>query len=395
MGEILVLDNKLFQYESIDYEERAMIDNAKKLINVGFPDHALLEIWNASIHNLRRRVEAYSVEMFTSNIKEFSGRKNYKVDGDSLSERWSGVDDEVLINGACQIGVLNKKASQALKMIEWNRNHATPAHDSDENVTEGDVLGLSIILSENLFSAPIPSAVHSPVAIINPLKNDIIPEDKIQVLIDQINDYKNKEILMLFGFGIDAIEKGDEPTYSNIKQLFPTIWNKATENQKNNMGIRYHNHYFSDETDTSSRDRLFEMLVKVGGIGYVPDSSRAAIYRKYAKELASAKDSSYGWANERKAANALKQIGVNVPSIAFEEVYQEILASWCGNYWGTSNSSVYLEDFIFKLKPNDKVRVCKLFISNLRVKDELCYSRPKNVALKLLRRIKDTLDLVE
>ena len=109
-----------------------MLDKASKLINLGFPEHSLLEIWNSGIHNLRRRVEAYSIDMFLSSISSMSGRKIYKKDGDTLSERWAGVDDENLIKGARQLGVLNKKAEKALEMIEWMRNHASPSHDSDD-----------------------------------------------------------------------------------------------------------------------------------------------------------------------------------------------------------------------------------------------------------------------
>jgi hypothetical protein len=54
---------------------------------------------------------------------------------------------------------------------------------------------------------------------------------------------------------------------------------------------------------------------------YIPDAARATIYRKAAKSLAKAKDSSYGWAAEVTAAKSLAQLGPYVPSVAIEEVY--------------------------------------------------------------------------
>ena len=114
--------------ETADEYEMAMISKANSLMKVGFPEHSLLELWNASIHNLRRRVEMYSIDIFLSTISSLNGRKTYKKDGDTLSERWAGVDDLILIEGATQIGVLNKKAGQSLSMIDWMRNHASPSH---------------------------------------------------------------------------------------------------------------------------------------------------------------------------------------------------------------------------------------------------------------------------
>ncbi|MGL5310216.1 MAG: hypothetical protein ACRDAL_06410, partial [Plesiomonas shigelloides] len=34
-------------------EEISFLSQARGLLDAGFPDHALLDIWNASIHNLR------------------------------------------------------------------------------------------------------------------------------------------------------------------------------------------------------------------------------------------------------------------------------------------------------------------------------------------------------
>ena len=157
-----------------DEDEQIMLGKADDLMKLQFPEHSLLELWNASIHNLRRRIEMYSVDVFLSSISSISGRKVYKKDGDTLSERWCGVDDSILIEGAVQVGVLNKKAGQALNTINWMRNHASPAHNSEECVTKEDVWGLAILLKNNLFDLPIPDQVHSPVALIEAIKTNIL-----------------------------------------------------------------------------------------------------------------------------------------------------------------------------------------------------------------------------
>lgn len=393
---LLVLENgDLANLVTADDTEKVMLSKAGNLIALEYPEHALLELWNASIHNLRRRVEMYSTDIFVSTISTFPGRKSYKKDGDSLAERWGDVDDKNLIDGATQIGVLNKKAGKALEMINWMRNHASPAHDNEDSVTKDDVIGLAVILKTNLFDTMLPDPAHSPVSLIEPIKNDILTEDQVELLCGEIKCFSNKDIRTVFGYAVDVITSGEQPEYDNIMQLFNTIWEKAPEELRTNMGLRVHNYMFDPSTDTSSdnsaRDRLYDALLNVSGVKYIPDNARAAIYRGLARRLAIAKDSSYGWAQENLASMALAQVGAHIPSSAFEDVYQEILSVWCGNYWGRSNAHFILRDFIFGLTPRQQIIVAKLFMTNDRVRSELVQSRPKNCAIDLLNEIKDGL----
>lgn len=388
---VLIEKTELDNYKALDESELSMIENAAKLMNLDFPDHSLLEIWNAGIHNLRRRVEAYSIDMFLSSISNLSGRKNYKKDGDTIAERWSGVDDEILLKGAEQIGVLNKKAMKALEMIEWMRNHASPSHDSDDAVTSEDVNGLVLIIKKNLFELSMPDPGHSPVGLLEPIKNTELDEVQIELFKQQIKSYNNKDIRMLFGFSLEVICNGEEPSYSNIMRLFPDIWDMSTEDLKTNMGMKFHNYMFDPQMDSSNdvnaKSRVYEALISVHGIKYIPDATRAVIYRKLAKNLGSAKNTAYGWSAEYREAKALAQAGINVPSIAFEEVYQEILSVWCGNYWGRSDAYLVLKEFIDEVGTQDKLKIARLFSSNARVREELFQIKPKRQAIALLNSI--------
>lgn len=116
---------------------------------MGYPDHPLLEIWNVSIHNLRR-IEIYSIDMFISTISKLGWRNKYDREGDTIQERGSGVDDDNLLKGSVQLGLLNIKAGRALEMIKRRRNHAAPSHDADESVTAEDVIRLVLIIKKNI-----------------------------------------------------------------------------------------------------------------------------------------------------------------------------------------------------------------------------------------------------
>ena len=212
---------------------------------------------------------------------------------------------------------------------------------------------------------------------------------------EQINSFPNRDIRTLFGYSLDVICAGKQPEYENIHKLFNNVWNKATDELKSNMGLRLHNYMINpnldENSDPKAKDLLYDSILNAGGIKYIPDQARAIIYRKLARNLAIAKDTSYGWNLENSASQALVEVGVFVPSIAIEEVYQEILSVWCGNYWGRSDAHRLLHDFIFGVDNKTQVTVAKLFIHNERVKSELWQSKPNKYALELLNEIKDNL----
>ena len=282
-------------------------------------------------------------------------------------------------------------------MIEWMRNHASPSHDTDEAVTSDDVVGLACIIKKNLFELSMPDPGHSPVGLLDPIKNTVLDETQIELIKQQIESYKNKDIRILFGFSLDVICNGEEPSYSNVLKLFPNIWGRATEDLKTNMGMKFHNYMFDPSIDSSddenAKSRVYEALISVNGVQYIPDATRAIIYRKLSGNLRDAKNTLYGWNAEYREAKALAQAGIHVPSIAFEEVYQEILSVWCGNYWGRSQAHMVLRDFIYDVGTQDKLKISRLFLSNDRVREELFQTKPKRQAVSLLNEIMETMNV--
>lgn len=384
-------------FPTIDEIEKSFLLRARNLLEDGYPEHALLDIWNTAIHNLRKRIEIYGVDLFLSSIKDEPGRKKYNKDGENLSERWFGVDDIILITGASRLGILNKKAAKVLEMVNWMRNHASPAHITESKVDREDVVAIVLILQKNLFEHPMPEPGHSPSGLFEPVKKKKLDEDQLEILNDQIRSFRQADIRVTFGFMLDIICQGKNPAYENVLKLFPLVWEKANDDLRKVAGERYHSLVIDPDSDDSedkgAKTRLLEMLLKVNGIKYIPDATRAIIYRRAVKPLAKAKDKMYGWSDEEKAAKALAQFGPYVPSIAFEDVYQEILAVWCGNYWGRSKAYLYLQEFIDILNTNQLMKLARMFRDNPRVQEELFQKRPKKRAIELLNEIKSRLTI--
>lgn len=389
--EILSIDTKSQPFP-LDASETAAMIKGRKLYESGFHDHALLELWNAAVHNLRRRVEAYGVDLFASVVKDESGRKKYQPDGETIQERWFGVDDFVLIQGATRLGLLSKKAGKVVETINWMRSHASAAHGADEEVTAEDVISFALSLQKNLFEQQLPDPGHSVGALFEPVKTTALGTEQLGMLVGQVKSLKPGDLRTCFGFLMDVFCKGTEPALSNARALLPTTWERAGEDLRKIAGVRYQGYELTpasdDSLDKGARQRLLEFLVSVQGVHYIPDGVRAVLYRRAATKLALAKNTTYGWSDEDVAAQNLAQLGTLVPSIAFDEVYQEILAVWCGNHWGRSNAHMHLAPFIDGLNTERLLQVVRLFTSNARVQSELSSAKPKARALTLLNDLK-------
>src|SRR6266852_2955628 len=98
----------------IDAAEARYLNKAAKLFNDEYYEESLLALWNAAITNLRRRIEAYNTDLFESVVKDVAGRKNMRKDGSTLVERWSGVDDLLVLQGAARLGLISKRAHKIL-----------------------------------------------------------------------------------------------------------------------------------------------------------------------------------------------------------------------------------------------------------------------------------------
>jgi len=384
-------------FPMLSEKEYIYINEARALFQQRFYSYSLIAFWNAATSNLKRKVEAYGIEIWSSTVKNKQGRKTYDINGSTIAERWSDVDDIILISGAKDIGLIDSKAAKSLEMINWMRNHTSSAHDSDNRVEEKDVIALVLLLEENLFKQPLPEPKHSISAVFKPIKNRVLNSEELITLDDQIKSYNNQEIKTLFGFLLDLLTTGNEQIKTNVFNLFPAVWERANDDLRKTLGIKYHEYMInSNETEDENKDvktSIFELLIKVDGVSYIPEGTRAKIYRKASIKLAEAKNTMYGWSKEESASKFLRQLGIKVPSVVFEIVYQEILSVWCGNYWGKSESQPILKPFIDSISTEQIKQILKMFKENNRVKEELYQQNPKNEAIKLLHFFENRLTL--
>ena len=177
----------------------------------------------------------------------------------------------------------------------------------------------------------------------------------------------------------------------------PHAWANAGEDLRNAVGETYFSYTLDPASDPSNdqaaASRLLDLLISQAGFRHIPESGRIGLFRRAARQLAVAKNTPYGWADENLQASTLAQFGTPVPRLAVEEVYQEILVVYCGNYWGRSVAYSILQPFLDTLDTTGIRLVASLFANNSRVQSELGNSKPKFNAVHLLGQLRARLTI--
>ena len=88
MEALPVLINSEVQIQEIfplvDEKEANYIREAQGLFAAEFYSYSLLAVWNAAINNLKRKVEAYGIDLWISVVQGEQGRKNMMQQGKQL-----------------------------------------------------------------------------------------------------------------------------------------------------------------------------------------------------------------------------------------------------------------------------------------------------------------------
>jgi hypothetical protein len=384
--DIITIGHDQYDLTTIDDDERSMITEAADL-NEKYPNHAIIDLWDASVHNLRKRVEIYSIEMFLSALN--LQNTEYNKDGTTIPERWRKIKDSSLIEGAYKLRLISEKTYTLLNAINNVRNNHSAAHETFDPVTSQEVICFAGLLFADLFEKPMPANVYIPKEVFEKLKNQQT-ETQLMAIAQTIASFDPQSISNLYGFAKSSIINGEKPIFQNISFLFPTLWQKFSDVERRDFGHTFASFFVDGEADQSkdkkAKERMFSLIVDVKGFADVPEQVMFGVYRNRINALSSAKDSMYGWGAEDAAAEELVRLGPNIPPACFDLFFSEYLRVYCGNVFGCSNASHILQPFMEALTEDEKVRVCGLFCGN--VLDELAWNRPKEKALSFLSEIK-------
>lgn len=379
-------------YKELAPSENKQMEKAAKAFAAGLPDAALDYIWNATLHNLQRKVEAYGIDIF---VASFDGKNiGLRPNEDSLVDRWERVDAFDVLTGCGRIGLISRKGLKALELINWLRNHASAAHSTDEEVDEQDLQIAFVTVTKEVFSKPLPQPAFDFKSVIEPLKTTDLSDDEARCK-KIFGGFNRRDASTCLGMLVSLWLDDDPIGRQNAVAIIPIVWPLASEQARQAVGQKYFEFHFevqlsSDAAPQDAAERVLEILKLVDGLRYIPDHLRLDMYRALAARLAQAKDSFFGWEREIGVAKEIMELGETaIPEDASAELSSPIIRVWCGNTWGRSTAYYHLQPLKDSLTDSQIQLWLELMAGDREVQEEFTDDGPNKRALQLIGELRD------
>ncbi|PEF35336.1 hypothetical protein CON84_23490 [Bacillus sp. AFS094228] len=302
------------------------IAKARKLFDIGFYDHAVLEYWNRAITDLKDKLTIYGLEHFPSEL-------NLKV---KTREDLSNLKDSQVIEACYLIGLIDSEAHVFLKHCLNVRNNFTAAHDTESPIDPIEALNLI----KNCVKYVLQRDVPSPAMTINDLlkyiqSSSFDKEHFKEVIKDQSDKVVESFLRRIFNEYINP--QTTKEYRDNLKVIVCYVWDLVGEDVKSDLGQKLLQLKLEDEVDKSLY--AMDFMVQVKGIKYIPMPVRKHIFIKKAKELIDAHNGFNNFYSEVPHAVELEALGYNVPDDALEVYVKAVIFSFTGNSSGYSHGA--------------------------------------------------------
>jgi hypothetical protein len=238
----------------------------------GLFDAALNYLWDETVFELRKRIVRYDIEYFFD-LAVTNPEKRKKL---STEEDLSRLDDNELIRGASEMGLISELGFRHLDYIRYMRNWASAAHPNQNQISGLQLIGWFETCIKEVITLPETSATARIRTLLANVKTHALDESGAKQVsgffVDLTQDQSNN--LMAGFFGIYTNDASLPLARDNVKLLAPMLWPFVGEAMRKTFGVKYGQ--FTANNDVTKAGRAREFLDNVGAASYVPDTIRAA-----------------------------------------------------------------------------------------------------------------------
>jgi len=250
----------------------------------GLFDAALNYLWDETIFELRKRIVRYDLEYFFD-LAVTNPEKRKKL---STDEDLARLDDNELIRGACEIGLISELGYRHLDFIRYMRNWASAAHPNQNQITGLQLVGWFETCIKEVITLPETNATAQIKSLLANLKAhalDAAGAKQVSSFFVELTPEQSAN-LMAGLFGIYTNESSLPVARDNVKLLAPSLWPFVGESMRNSLGVRYGQ--FTANNDAAKSKWAREFIDGVGAASYIPDAIRAAEIETALDELLAA-----------------------------------------------------------------------------------------------------------
>ncbi|MFC1612954.1 hypothetical protein ACFL23_01345 [Patescibacteria group bacterium] len=237
---------------------------------VGLFDAALNYLWDETISEIRKRAIQYDVSYFYDNATNNEDKKKklksvYDIDK---------LDDNELISGALNIGLISELGFKHLDLIRYMRNWASAAHPNQNQITGLQLISWLETCIKEVISLPLSdSAIEIKKLLANIKTNEITELDSKKITRSFINLTQQQANNLVSGFWGIYIEQNTPPKIlQNINYLAPAIWARVDEETRLSFGIKYKKFITNSDKESEKKAKIFLSVVR--GLSYLPEDMK-------------------------------------------------------------------------------------------------------------------------
>ena len=359
------------------------LEKTKVAFESGLLDAGINYIWDLVVNDLRRKIEAYGADIFVS----VEDGVKWHSEGDSIIDRWRDVTDYKLLSGCRKLNIISRTAYRHLLFMLNVRNHESAAHpvEEEEEVDGGTAYYFVWDAVRFVLSVELPEPGFHIGSLAQNLKDKDLSGEKEEIT-DQLTRLTKEQSDSVLGLMVSIFLENRTISMQNVLLLIQVIWDNSSEDAKRRVGEKYAR--FSAEGESDLKRSLFSLLTHVGGIKFIPQNLRAALFLKASKTLIQAHFEFENFAGEEAPARQLAELGVDCPDSVLFEFCSAYLLSYMGNYYG---NSWVAEPYLLGLKDGFNQRHWTGLIEAVRksdhVQSEMFNRKPYSRLKKLCREM--------
>jgi hypothetical protein len=292
------------------------------------------------------------------------------------------IEDNELIRGANEIGLISDLAFMHLDYIRYMRNWASAAHPNQNQITGLQLVSwLETCLREVITLPPSDATIEIGRLLRNIKTNQIGVPESGQIATFFANLPPDRVDSLAAGlYGIYCQEDTSTQTRDNIRLLAPRLWPRVAETTRKHFGVKYAQYVANNDQEQARLAR--EFLDVVAAAAYIPDGLRAAELETAVQNLLSAHRGLNNFYNEPTFAAQLRTLvgdAGTIPPQVEERYVMALVEVFLSNGNGIAwNAEPIYRELLSRLTPQSALVGIRAFTDPKiasRLQLELCRSK--------------------
>lgn len=360
--------------ENMDNDVRSKSYYISKFIaasGAGLFDAALNYIWDETITSLRNKIVLFDLEYFKSTLEDDKKKKVTVID--DLKK----IDDNDVVNGCKDIGILSDIGFKHIDYIRTMRNWVSAAHPNQVELTGLNICDwLEICIKEVIGKEPSHSAIQTKQLLTNIRNNTYTINDVIPIK-NALKNLPQDSLIALHNalFGMFCDPSGKVEIKNNIRLIAKDLWQLLPEQIKKETGLKYA--HWAVNGDAQRKTRAHEFLETVDGLSYLTEDVLSV---ELSDALQLLYNTHFGWSNFHNEPPFAKLIrkyipeNGEIPDVVRMQYVKTLFLCRIGNAYGVSvlAEPIY-DELIGKFSDKEIKEFIKLF-SDLEIRSQLGFS---------------------